>query len=48
MVRHINEGWLGMIVEIKQYPKTRSSWLEIYCAQNEHVYGRWSSQVEVI
>ena len=48
MVRHVNEGWWGMIVEIKRDPNTRASWLEIYCAKNEHVYGRWSSQVEVV
>ena len=48
MVRHVNEGWWGMIVEIKRDPNTKASWLEIYCAEKSHVYGRWSSQVEAI
>ena len=48
IVRHVNEGWWGVIVEIKSDPSLRSQWFEIYCAENEHIYGRWSSQVEAI
>ena len=48
LVRHVNEGWWGIIVEIRSDSSLRSKWFEIYCSEKDHVYGRWSSQVELV
>jgi hypothetical protein len=48
LVKHVDKGWWGIIVQIEKDPRIRRPWFTVYCSEIDWTHSAWGYELELV